>query len=62
MNSLRIGVIGVLVNSYGTEQAEGFLHWFEGWIIFVACIALLYLEAILLATLYLKTTTRTWHP
>jgi exosortase D (VPLPA-CTERM-specific) len=38
----------VLVNSYGIEQAEGFLHWFEGWIIFVAGIALLYLEAILL--------------
>ncbi|MBZ0262578.1 MAG: VPLPA-CTERM-specific exosortase XrtD [Hyphomicrobiales bacterium] len=51
MNSLRIGVIGVLVNSYGTEQAEGFLHWFEGWIIFIACIALLYLEAILLQRL-----------
>jgi len=48
MNSLRIGVIGILVNSFGIAQAEGFLHWFEGWIIFVACIALLYLEAILL--------------
>ncbi len=54
MNSLRIGVIGVLVNSYGTEQAEGFLHWFEGWIIFIACIALLYLEAILLQRLASK--------
>ena len=54
MNSLRIGVIGVLVNSYGIEQAEGFLHWFEGWIIFVACIALLYLEAILLQRLTSK--------
>lgn len=51
MNSLRIGVIGVLVNSYGTAQAEGFLHWFEGWIIFVACIILLYIEAILLQRL-----------
>ena len=48
MNSLRIGVIGVLVNSYGISQAEGFLHWFEGWIIFVACIVLLYIEATLL--------------
>ncbi len=54
MNSLRIGVIGVLVNSYGIEQAEGFLHWFEGWIIFIACIALLYLEAILLQRLTSK--------
>jgi exosortase D (VPLPA-CTERM-specific) len=48
MNSLRIGVIGILVNSYGTAQAEGFLHWFEGWIIFVACILLLYIEALVL--------------
>ena len=32
MNSLRIGVIGILVNNYGIEQAEGFLHDFEGWV------------------------------
>jgi exosortase D (VPLPA-CTERM-specific) len=48
MNSFRIAVIGVLVNSYGIKQAEGFLHFFEGWVIFIACIALLYLEARLL--------------
>jgi exosortase D (VPLPA-CTERM-specific) len=54
MNSFRIGVIGVLVNSYGTEQAEGFLHWFEGWIIFIACISLLYFEAFLLQRLSRK--------
>ncbi len=46
MNSFRIGVIGVLVNSYGIEQAEGFLHFFEGWIIFGACIAILFLLAV----------------
>ena len=45
MNSFRIGVIGVLVDRFGIAQAEGFLHFFEGWIIFVACVALLYLEA-----------------
>ncbi len=54
MNSLRIGVIGILVNSFGIAQAEGFLHWFEGWIIFVACIALLYVEAMLLQLLTAK--------
>jgi exosortase D (VPLPA-CTERM-specific) len=54
MNSLRIGVIGVLVNYFGIAQAEGFLHWFEGWIIFVACIVLLYLEAIILQRLTAK--------
>ena len=51
MNSFRIGVIGVLVNSYGIEQAEGFLHFFEGWIIFMACIGLLFLMAIALQRL-----------
>lgn len=44
MNSFRIGVIGVLVDSYGIAQAEGFLHDFEGWIVFMACVALLILE------------------
>jgi exosortase D (VPLPA-CTERM-specific) len=51
MNSFRIAVIGVLVDRYGTAQAEGFLHWFEGWIIFVACIAFLFLLAFLLSKL-----------
>ena len=46
MNSFRIGVIGILVNSYGIEHAEGFLHFFEGWIIFLACIGILFLMAI----------------
>ena len=48
MNSFRIGVIGVLVNSYGISHAEGFLHFFEGWVIFGACIALLFLAALAL--------------
>lgn len=51
MNSFRIGVIGVLVNSYGISHAEGFLHFFEGWVIFGACIALLFLTAVLLQRL-----------
>ena len=51
MNSFRIGMIGVLVNSYGISQAEGFLHFFEGWVIFGACIALLFLMAVLLQRL-----------
>ena len=46
MNSFRIGMIGVLVNAYGIEHAEGFLHWFEGWVIFGACIAVLFLTAL----------------
>lgn len=45
MNSFRIGVIGVLVDRYGIEQATGFLHFFEGWIVFILCLSVLSLEA-----------------
>ncbi len=44
MNSFRIGAIGVLVNSFGIEMAEGFIHDFEGWIVFMACMAILMCE------------------
>jgi exosortase D (VPLPA-CTERM-specific) len=49
MNSFRIGMVGVLVDRWGTEQAEGLLHFFEGWIIFLACAALLAAEIYLFA-------------
>ena len=45
MNSVRIGVIGILVDRYGIGQAEGFLHFFEGWVIFLTCIGILFLMA-----------------
>ncbi len=44
MNSFRIGVIGILVDNWGTDMAEGFLHDFEGWIVFLLCMALLFIE------------------
>ena len=49
MNSFRIGVVGVLVDRWGTAQAEGLLHFFEGWVIFIACAAILAGEIWLLA-------------
>lgn len=49
MNSFRIGVIGVLVEHYGIAMAEGFLHDFEGWVVFMACTALMLLEVVVLA-------------
>src|SRR5262249_27691913 len=49
MNSFRIGVVGVLVDRWGTAQAEGLLHFFEGWVIFIACAAILGAEIWLLA-------------
>lgn len=48
MNSFRIGAIGVMVDNWGISMAEGFLHDFEGWIIFMACAALLFLLVVLL--------------
>ncbi len=51
LNSFRIGVIGVLVNRWGIGMAEGFLHDFEGWIVFMVCVGLLLIEIKLLALL-----------
>lgn len=51
MNSFRIAVTGVLVNQFGIESAEGFLHYFEGWVIFGACLVLMFGEMALLAKL-----------
>ena len=49
MNSFRIGIIGVTVEYWGIEMAEGFLHDFEGWAVFMSCIAILILEMWILA-------------
>ena len=51
MNSVRIAVIGVLVDRYGRGQAEGFLHAFEGWAVFMVCVVLLCIECWLLPRL-----------
>lgn len=40
VNSFRIGLIGVMVENYGIEQAEGALHFFEGWVLFGVCLAM----------------------
>ena len=45
MNSFRIAIVAVLVNQSGIEAAEGFMHYFEGWVIFLLCIVLLLIEA-----------------
>ena len=41
MNSLRIGLIGVSVAYWGRKMAEGVLHYFEGWVVFMISTALL---------------------
>src|SRR6266404_4594015 len=49
MNSFRIGTIGVMVDHWGVQVAEGFLHEFQGWVVFMASGAIMVLEMMLLA-------------
>jgi len=49
MNSLRIGLIGVSVEYWGLRMAEGVLHDFEGWAVFMASGAVMLLEIVLLS-------------
>jgi exosortase D (VPLPA-CTERM-specific) len=51
MNSVRIGVVGVTVDRWGKQAAEGLLHDFEGVTIFLGCVALLVIEIWLLTRL-----------
>ena len=57
MNSVRIAMVAVLVNHSGINAAEGFMHYFEGWIIFILCIGLLLLEVILFNKLWKSSAT-----
>jgi exosortase len=40
-NAIRIMGAGVMAHQFGPSAAEGFLHGFSGWVIFVAAVALL---------------------
>ncbi len=42
-NSFRIVGTGLLVQYWDPDKAEGFFHEFQGWMIFVASLAMLYL-------------------
>lgn len=41
MNAIRIAGVGVLVKSFGPASAEGFVHGFQGWAVFLASTVLL---------------------
>lgn len=60
MNSARIGMIGILVKHWGPGAAEGFLHTFEGWVIFLVCALILWLEVWTLARLNGRGFFETW--
>jgi exosortase D (VPLPA-CTERM-specific) len=44
MNSLRVALIGVTVEVWDREVAEGMLHDFEGWVVFMVSLVVLLLE------------------
>jgi exosortase D (VPLPA-CTERM-specific) len=48
MNSIRVGVIGVTVERWGIRMAEGFLHEFQGWMVFMVSTAVMLGEIALL--------------
>ena len=48
MNSWRIGTIGFMVEHWGIGMAEGFLHEFQGWMVFMLSAGLLMAEMMLL--------------
>jgi exosortase D (VPLPA-CTERM-specific) len=48
INSVRIAAIAVLVDNYGPQMAEGFLHQFEGWVVFLFGLALLLIFVLVL--------------
>ena len=58
MNSLRIGVIGITVEYWGPKMAEGMLHDFEGWVVFMLSTFVLVLVAMGLTKL--GTPNRSW--
>jgi exosortase D (VPLPA-CTERM-specific) len=45
LNSLRITLVGVTVDFWGGAMAEGFIHSFEGWVVFLICVSILLGEA-----------------
>lgn len=49
MNSVRIAATGAMVQAYGVEHAEGALHFFEGWVVFLFCLIALFGVIALLA-------------
>jgi exosortase len=40
-NAARVAGTGVLAHYWGVRAAEGFLHWFSGWLVFIVAVLLL---------------------
>lgn len=42
-NAIRIMVAGILAHRFGPQTAEGFIHGFSGWVIFLVALSLMFL-------------------
>jgi exosortase len=51
-NSARIVGAGLVVQYWDPEKAQGFYHIFEGWLVFVVCLVLLYLSHLLIQVIW----------
>ena len=51
-NSLRVVVTGLLVQYWDPDKAQGFFHEFQGWLMFVASLAMLYLIHKIIRTIW----------
>jgi exosortase D (VPLPA-CTERM-specific) len=49
LNSVRIAIAGMIVQHWGTDWVEGFTHFFEGWVIFLSAVGVLFLIALVLS-------------
>jgi exosortase D (VPLPA-CTERM-specific) len=49
MNSARIALVGLTVEYWGASMADGVLHEFEGWLMFMFCLGLLVVEMAILS-------------
>jgi len=41
-NGLRVSLTGIAAQFYGPQAAEGFIHGFSGWVIFVLAFTMLF--------------------
>jgi exosortase D (VPLPA-CTERM-specific) len=57
MNSARIAIAGLIVQYQGPEHLEGFSHFFEGWVIFLLSVLMLFGLARLLLVFQRRNTT-----
>ena len=44
LNAVRIALTGIAADRWGVEMAQGFIHDFEGWVIFLVCVLVLVAE------------------